>query len=372
MILRATAKARCAFFPEQLHVAILPHTVASKAKGAGVILREFLYVDTEKVRSMLAQLEGGVAEEERQTDREERRLSVGPRGVAQHFQGSGNERYTQKSLGDAIFPMLEGALESESLLRDISEEVADTHLWRSGEIERRLPPGTLVRITAPGSLFDARYVAGVFSGFAAVSVGLQELGALPVKQNQSVKKGQQPQGARRSSSLEGGNLPPQLEDSIPPFSIPDGDGGIAWDAKTLRSIVRVSRGVFAPGLHINLSPADSEDVLISARLQEGRQYLESEADVLFARYGTEQQEWTVVGSIGHYGPQDTSMPDPDFMASDGSVVRHKFAQFINSSVRHLSGLGFVDLPQNPGFSVIPFAVYRSIRRFTGELALPGN
>jgi hypothetical protein len=33
------------------------------------VLREFLYVDTDKVRGMLAQLDGGIAEEERQTNK---------------------------------------------------------------------------------------------------------------------------------------------------------------------------------------------------------------------------------------------------------------------------------------------------------------
>lgn len=83
-----------------------------------MILREFLYVDTDKVRAMLAQLDGGVAEEERETNKQEKKYTVGPRSVAQHLQVTGGERYTQKSLGDAIFPMLEAALESEGLLRD--------------------------------------------------------------------------------------------------------------------------------------------------------------------------------------------------------------------------------------------------------------
>ncbi|MFJ6630837.1 hypothetical protein ACIQMR_05385 [Streptomyces sp. NPDC091376] len=327
-----------------------------------MILREFLYVDTDKVRAMLAQLDGGVVEEERETSRHEKKNTFGPRSAAQHLRATGSERYTQKSLGDAIFPALEDALESESLLRDISTEAADISQWTSGNLKEIAPPGSLVRITAPGSLFDTRYAAGVFSGFASVATGLQGIGALPSSP---------PAGSSRTSK-QGQKRPPkpdqvqperQLEDAIVDFH---GMEGV--DGASLRSIIRMARGIFAPGLHINLSPVDSGEVLIGSRLQEGRQYLDTEADILFARYGTSRQEWTLVGSIGSYGPDDTELPDLTFTNPDGSVNRGQFADSINGLMKYLGGMGFIDLPQSPGFSLIPFAVYRSIPRRSSGIA----
>ncbi|WP_427921503.1 DUF6414 family protein [Streptomyces sp. cg40] len=332
-----------------------------------MILREFLYVDTDKVRSMLAQLDGGVAEEERETGREEKRTTVGPRGVAQHFQGTGVERYTQKSLGDALFPMLESALESELLLRDISEHVADTGQWTSGKMRVIAPPGSLVRITARGTLFDSRYVANTFAAFASVNIGLQGLGAMPTPPPPNSGKTGKGQQRNRSGKAEG-NLQEQLEDLIPEFRM-DAGGSIV-DTDDLRSILRVARGVFAPGLHINLSPVESSEVLISSRLQEGRQYLDSESDILFARYGTAEQEWTLVGSVGQHGTEDAVEPNDAFMNSDGSVSRGKLARFINAHIANIGATGFIDLPQHPGFSVIPFAVYRSIPRFSMGISVP--
>ncbi|MFG3143258.1 hypothetical protein [Streptomyces sp. NPDC048243] len=332
-----------------------------------MILREFLYVDTDKVRSMLAQLDGGVAEEERETGREEKRTTVGPRGVAQHFQGTGIERYTQKSLGDALFPMLESALESESLLRDISEEVADAEKWTTGKMATIAPPGSLVRITAPGTLFDSRYVANTFSAFAWVNIGLQGIGAMPIPNPPSGGKAPKGQQRNRVGKAEG-NTREQLEDSIPDFRMEA--GGSIVGADDLRSILRVARGVFAPGLHMNLSPMESRDVLISSRLQEGRQYLDSESDILFARYGTTEQEWTLVGSVGQHGSEDPPGPNDAFVNPDGNVSRGKLANFINAHMANIGATGFIDLPQHPGFSVIPFAVYRSIPRFSKGIAVP--
>ncbi|WP_436947505.1 DUF6414 family protein [Streptomyces sp. SudanB52_2052] len=245
-----------------------------------MILREFLYVDTDKVRAMLAQIDGGVAEESRETERKEKRTTVGPRVAGQYFQGSGSETYTNKSLGDALFPMLEQALESESLLRDISEEVRDPEQWSSGELKGRLPVGSLVRVTAMGSLFDTRYATSAFSAFGSVMVGLNDMGHLSVLKQASQSKGKQGGQQRHTPKQKPADGPVTLEDSIPDF--PDIGGA---DGRMLRAFVRISKGVFAPGLHVNLTP--TKGVLINSRLQEGRQYLDSEADILFARYGTE-------------------------------------------------------------------------------------
>jgi hypothetical protein len=314
---------------------------------------------------MLAQLDGGVAEEERETSSQEKRYTVGPRSFAQHLQVAGSERYTQKSLGDAIFPTLEEALESEGLLRDISEEAADPSQWDSGGLERIAPPGSLVRITAMGSLFDTRYAASVFSAYASVALGLQGIG---VDLTDTLKK--TPPGKGKSGHQgprpKPGQVQPerQLEDSIVDFQGPDG-----VDGNSLRSIIRMAKGIFAPGLHINLSPVDSGNVLIGSRLQEGRQYLDTEADILFARYGTEPQEWTLVGSVGSYGPKDTTVPNFNFFNPDGAVDRGKFAGSINGLMKHLGGMGFIDLPQHPGFSLIPFAAYRTIPHSSNVVAL---
>jgi len=59
-----------------------------------------------------------------------------------------------------------------------------------------------VRITAQGSLFDARYVAATFAGFATIYQGLQGLGAIPAvakppNQGRKPTQGRKPQNARK-------------------------------------------------------------------------------------------------------------------------------------------------------------------------------
>ncbi|MFD3436870.1 hypothetical protein ACFWU3_05110 [Streptomyces sp. NPDC058685] len=334
-----------------------------------MLLREFLYVDTDKVRSMLGQLDEGVAEEARDTSRHEKRSEGGVKGFASHYQNWGTESYVSKSLGDTLFPSLENMLESDGLLSDVSEQMTDSDYWTSGEMENDYPPGSLIRITASGSLFDARYVAAVFSSFGAATLGFQGLGTeTPAAPTPPIKKQQRPPRPPASSAPHR----PQLEDEIPEFVYIE-NGEPAMDAKQLKSLLKVARGLFTPGLHLNLFPIGGDEVAVGVRLQEGRQYLDGDPDILFARYGTGEQEWTVVGSVGHYGRANVPMSEsPQLLSADQRVLRARTAKFINNFMGLIGSQGFSDLPQSPGFSMVPLAVYRQNPHFSLPPAIRGD
>lgn len=326
-----------------------------------MILREFLYVDTDKVRGMQAQLDGGIAEEERQTNKSDKKTEFGAKSLGAHSRGWGEENYIQKSLGDALFQFLEETLDSQGLLRDLSDELSDPDFWYSDDFREKVPPGALVRITAMGSLFDARYAASLLAGYATTYSGLQNLGVVPATSKKSPTGNHQ--GSRNNPVA---NHIDQPEDLIPEFGPVPQTGGPNIDAKYLRSIVKVARGMFTPGLHLNLSPANNDQFIVGARLQEGRRFLDSETEILFARYGVGKQLWTLVGSIGHYArPEDRLMPeDPGLVNDQNQVIRIRFADYVNSFMRFLGSLGFADIPQYPSFSMVPLAVYRSVPRLT--------
>lgn len=334
-----------------------------------MILREFLYVDTDKVRGMQAQLDDGIAEEERQTNKTDKKTEVGAKSLGAHSWGQSEENYIQKSLGDALFQVLEETLHSQELLRDLSDELSDPDFWYSDNFREEVPPGTLVRITAMGSLFDARYAASLLAGFGTTYSGLQHMGHLEVvpAANKKSPNGKH-QGSRNTSAT---NHTDQPEDLIPEFGPIRQQDGPDIDAKFLRSIVKVARGMFTPGLHLNLSPTNNNKLVVGARLQEGRRFLDSETEILFARYGVGKQLWTLVGSIGHYARPEDMLPPQNLTYIDGEnrVIRAQFADYINSYMRFLGSLGFADTPQYPSFSMVPLAVYRSVPRLTpAELA----
>ncbi|MGH3942176.1 MAG: DUF6414 family protein [Pseudonocardiaceae bacterium] len=332
-----------------------------------MILREFLYVDTDKVRGMQAQLDGGIAEEEHQTNKSDKKTEVGPKSIGAHSRGWSEESYVQKSLGDALFQVLEETLYSQGLLRDLSDELSNPAFWYSDNLREEVPPGTLVRITSTGSLFDARYAASILAGFGTTYSGLQQLGTIPTTSKKPPAG--KPRDPKTTSTANGINQP---EDLIPEFGpASQTTDGHDVDAKFFRSIVKVARGMFTPGLHLNLSPTNEDQLVIGARLQEGRRFLDSETEILFARYGVGKQLWTLVGSIGHYArPEDMLQPkNLSLIDDENRVIRVRFANYINSYMRFAGSLGFADVPQYPSFSVVPLAVYRSIPRLTpAELA----
>ena len=320
-----------------------------------MLLREFLYVDTEKTRGLLAQITGGVEEQVQSTTRQSKNTELGIKSLAQHGVTWGSDEQTSKSLGDALFPLLEEALDANGLLTDISEELQSEDRWK--ELPTEYPPGSIIRLTAPASLFDARYLATSFAGLAATAQGLAHLGVIPTvskggAQAGPPKKNQKAQGSNARPAVQ---QPPAIEDAIPDFAVE----GLAPD--DLRAIVKVARGIFKPGLHMVSRPTPSLTHAVSARLQEGRSYLDSDPEILFARYGLAAQDWTIVGSVGHYSPEQAGLPDYGTMAdAAGNISRAGLTQVMNSFIQYFGRLGFVDLPQYPGFSLVPFAVYRTV------------
>lgn len=328
-----------------------------------MILREFLYVDTDKVRSMQAQLDGGIAEEERETTKNDKRTEAGVKGLASHYQNWGTEKYVHKSLGDALFPALEEGLEAKGFLRDVSEELRTPDYWTSGRLQSELPPGAVIRISAPGTIFDARYVAAIFSSFIATYSGLEGIGAVPGgSTSQGNKKPQR--SAKPGTTPESRN---ELEDLIPDFPDIISDDGSRFGPTALRALVKISRGLFTPGLHLNLTPTNDDRLVVGARLQEGRQFLDGDPEMLFARYGIEPQEWTLVGTVGHHSKRgENKAPEGrDLTDDDNMLVRGRTSSFMNRFMQFLGSQGFADLAQYPGFSVVPLAVYRIIPPHSG-------
>ncbi|WP_161937839.1 DUF6414 family protein [Serinicoccus chungangensis] len=330
----------------------------SEARRPLMILREYLYVDTTAVRGILAQLDAGIVESETSAKESDKKSAGGVKGFVEHAQNWSEARTTTKAMADALFPQLEDALESEGLLEDVSELINSDDFWAEEEVQERLHPGKIVRVTAPGYLIDARFIATILGGFAAVDRGMVNMGITQVAVDPVL-----PPKAKGPKSKPYKEMPGEsenLEGGIPIGRLAFGDeNGISGEF--LRGVVQVTRGMFAPGLHLSLAPDAEGAGAISVRLQEGRQFLDVEPDILFANYGVGVQEWTVVGTIGHHPLPTPDLSDGDFMFADGEGVRRgEFGRYVNQLGTTLANLGFTDLPQAPGFSLIPWAVYRTI------------
>jgi len=268
---------------------------------------------------------------------------------------SGKEDSVERSLGDSLFADLEADLEALGLLQDVSEALIDADSWT--RIDELAKPGRMLRVTAPGALFHPAQMSEALVGLATAAIGLDNLdvGAelstpvVPPKAKTDAQKKAE-RAARQNAAME----PRFPEDFLPPVEVVPLMG---LPRAHLAGMIRVVRGVFGEGVHLHLRPMGDDGPVISARLEPGRRFFDSSPEVLFSRYGLAAQQWTAVGIVGQLGGEVPSEAD-DVTNADGSVNRAKVVDLVGRFLGSASGL--VDLPQDPGFSLVPLAVYRSI------------
>lgn len=336
------------------------------------ILRDYLYLDVDKVKSIAGQLERGVPEETKLTERESTKKSVGYGPIASYNPERGEEFATSRSMLDSLFPELEDALESDGWLVDISDIFHQTQSSPFDEIRSIRPEASLFRITASGYLFDSRYLAGIMAGFSSTVAGIQDLErAQESDQNPSNKGNKQggrkpPNVNRKPRDAGTGNLEDSIEDFANTFDI---------SADFLRAIVRTSRGMYKPGLNLVLASSDETGALtVTARLQENRRYLDTDPEIAGSRFGVGSQQWTLIGTVGHYstGPGEDELEKilrAVARSTEQRFDRTGFMRDINDVIERVGRAGMIDLPQHPGFSAIPIAVYRTSVRH--QIHVPG-
>lgn len=321
-----------------------------------MFLREYVYVDVDRVAGLAGQLYDGVPQKAIKVAARQKRIDVDLK-LLKSGRHAGSEESTERSLADGLFKDLENDLESLGLLRDYSDDLAHNDSWE--KVEQLLTAGQIIRITAPGTLFHPAQMSEAILGIATAAMGLADLGldkegtaprtAIPPKAKSPEQKLAE-RAANRSAAEP--RHPEDYLPSVPNLPVMD------VPRRLLSGLIRVTRGTFSEGVHLHLRPLGVDGPLISARLEPGRRFLDSSPEVLFSRYGLAEQEWTAVGVIGQFGSRISPPPVSDVTNVDGTVNRARFVDLVGNFLATSAGL--VDLPSAPGFSLIPLAVYRSI------------
>lgn len=330
-----------------------------------VFLREYVYVDVDRVSGLAGQLYDGVPERATNVVARQKKFEVDLKLVRGGGQ-SGSEDATERNLADSLFKDLESDLEALGMLEDVSEVLSESDDWEA--IDPAIRPGRILRVTGPGTLFQPAQMSDAIVGIATAAVGLGELGVgVPEEQAAPLLPPKAKTEAQKRAERTARQQPaPLAEPRFPEDYLPQVDQVPLMDISRsqLSGMIKVARGVFGEGVHLHLRPSGVDGPTISARLEPGRRFLDSSPEILFSRYGLAQQEWTVVGVVGQLG--SAILPDDvgDITNDDGSVNRAKFVDLVGRFLGETAGL--IDLPQAPGFSLIPLAVYRGI----GDTLMP--
>lgn len=324
-----------------------------------MFLREYLYVDLDKVAGFVSQLYDGVPEKATNVSARQKKVEADFK-LIRGSRGASMEDAVERQLGDSLFKDLEADLEALGLLEDVSALLAEGNGW--AEAGAKIAPGKIVRITSPGTLFHPSQMSDAIAGIATAALGLD---GLNIEQSSTSSSRPVPPRAKTESqkrSERANRAAEQLrsEFRFPEDLIPGLDPVPYMDIprSTLVGMVQVVRGVFGEGLHLHLRPNGSGGPVVTARLEQGRRFLDSSPEVLFSRYGLAEQEWTLVGIVGQVGAAAHVSGAITIVNEDGSVNRASFVDLVGEFLATAGGL--VDLPRAPGFSVVPLALYRTV------------
>lgn len=127
-------------------------------------VREYIYVDTNRVRSLLAQMSEGLPDEKATSTSSSSRLRLGTKlaGFESGRDGTQSERL---ALADLHVSMMEEAATSLGLLVEASERVRKEKFWLRGKVRAQLEPGMLLRVTAPTQLIDPSSLMATLRAF---------------------------------------------------------------------------------------------------------------------------------------------------------------------------------------------------------------
>lgn len=321
-----------------------------------MFLRDYLYVDLDKVAGLASQLYDGIPEKATNVTARQKKLEADLKIVRGGSRAS-SEDSIERSLGDSLFKDLEADLEALGLLKDVSDDLSRVESWDA--IEGIASPGRVLRITAQGTLFQPAQMSDAIVGIATAAHGLANLG---IGQTEADQASPIPPKAKRDAQKRADRAAkqPSAEPRFPEDFLPEGETVPVMNISRaqLSGMIEVARGVFGEGVHLHLRPVGPDGPVISARLEEGKRFLDSSPEVMISRYGLAEQEWTVVGVVGQLGSRMTSGKVNDVTNPDGSVNRAKFVDLVGNFLGETAGL--VDLPRAPGFSLIPLALYRAI------------
>jgi hypothetical protein len=325
------------------------------------LVRDFLYVDIDRVRSMLAQLAGGAPEVVRERTSKLSTLggTVGLPPLS--FQGGRNrsdEQEESRSLTDLTFVLFEESAEAVGLLSDISDEASRVDRWRSGHLQKTLLVSQLIRITAPVRLIDPVHfeasvnrIDDLVEAFAAISANEQPL--QPPTSGSSKARSGKPgarEGGRKAAAITAKKQ--ELLGSLPADALP--------------IIGRLVAGLFRGGIWMRSLPCgpDIPDCSFAGALLDRTAYIEPERDALFSRYGVQPSEWTLVAVVSRFGATGaTSGAKPLGVQRPGvsaEMDRLQLEELAAGLLAMFETVGVAEAPREPSIAVTPLALYRPL------------
>jgi hypothetical protein len=312
----------------------------------GTKLRDFLYLDVDRIRSLLAQLEGGIVEQtvDRLTSSKEARAGA---SLFRIFEMGGNLVREQageqtKTLQDALFLLFEESAAASGVLRE-SIDLTREEAWRDGTIHRHLEPGQLLQTTALTRILDSRHFRERVERFARwprLVVAFSSQDRLAAVKNPKERE-------RRLEQM--------VTDAM-------GGPGFATLVEEMGEFVELFLG---GQISIRQFPCGTEfsEFALVGMLLDRPGFLQEEREALFAKYGSAPSYWTMVSQVATVPQEAGTEPDLDttaLMRADEQINRAEFEDLAAQFMQMLENSGIAEGPTFPSVAVTPIAVYREV------------
>jgi hypothetical protein len=351
------------------------------------VLKEFLYVDVTRTRSLLGQLDDGVVDAVISTRTQSHGGELGIRAAwlqAKLTGSRGESAEESKSTEDILFTIFEASAESEGIIRSVDlSDINDEADWDSSAIHAQFTEGEIVRLANPVWLIDPRLFRARMDRF--VSIYRKIRAAEESKKEDALEALKS--AAEAKIDEETANLPRDKRTHARRLAMVKFNEEISTATAALGAQMEDFEDVVTPMLGVldDFLPPDAisvrlpacgpsrPELALSGSLLERSEYIQLERDALFSRYGSVLNGWTSVVQIASIPSESESQaalkPELAGFSEAGStqINRPALEQNLVSMLGMLEATGAAEGPLWPGISVIPLAIYRVVPRTDGEL-----
>ncbi|GAA4514613.1 MULTISPECIES: DUF6414 family protein [Nonomuraea] len=327
-------------------------------------IREYFYVDLQRVRSYYAQLNRGVIEgivsKETKTSKGEAQaklMGFGPSGSRE----SGTAREETRSLHELSAVIFEEICDRESLIHEVGVLLSDREAWATGRVHSELYEGQLVRFTGSLDVHDPSFFGQrvdqfqrFVSAFVGITMAEQEAQAAtpPTRQGGRTSPGSRARDSGQVRAELKARLIQEMLQGLSPEKVAEIKelvSSLANDAVTLRA--------FPLG-------DNHREFNLSGSLLSRSEYMQNEREELYSRYGYTLDNWTMIAQIARIPSKPVASGsgfqiDGD-LVSNGRMDRIAMERVGVALLKYIEDFGLAEGPTYPSISVTPLAVYREV------------
>lgn len=309
-----------------------------------VKLREFFYVDVDRVRSLLAQIQGGLIDAMKS---ETSRLFTSPSTVA--GPQSRTDRVEEaRSLQELLFVAFEDSAEEAGWISDLGPLVKDAQEWSSGRVHEMLQEGQLIRLTCDVQILDGGLFGERLKRMESMVDAIVKLTSGAIPGNASARQRSEATQAAKRAAM----------------------GGMS--SAELEAFAGFVNAFVGDSIAIRFMPCGAENAEygFSGALLGRREYIQEEREHLFSRYGNAAGSWhcllqvAAIPTSEHGAPNAVAAPlaPPGPGMTGAGISRVAMEALASSLMAKMEEIGIVEGPRWPSVSVTPLGVYREVPR----------